>query len=332
MSLAYPWVLLAWLVIPLMIWMYQRRRQQAAIVYSDTDLLASARQLAAVRWKQHLPFALRLLAISLLILASARPQLGQTRLQKSSEGLDIVLAVDTSGSMKAIMDTDLSGSMRNRLEVVKEVITEFIGKRPSDRIGLVVFGTESFTQAPLTLDHQVLLQFLRAVNIGMAGENTAVGNAIATGVKRLKNLESASKVMVLLTDGENTAGEVQPLVAAEAAATLGIKIYTVGVGSNEAVPVPVQSWGGTVYRKRQLKLDVELLEKIASMTGGKFFLASDTEQLQEIYSTIDQLETTTVELEEFHDYQEKALPFLIAALLIWGLEILIGLSAWRTIP
>jgi Ca-activated chloride channel family protein len=328
MTFAYPWVLAGLLVIPLLIWRYRRQTPAGRVGFSTAELLAAGAQKS---WKHHSFFILRLLALAALIVATARPQSGQTKVKRSSEGLDIVLAVDTSGSMKA-MDFEIDGQQRNRLFVVKQVIEEFVRKRLHDRIGLVVFGTEAFTQAPLTLDHDVLTRFLQSVKIGMAGENTAIGNAIATAVKRLKDIEAKNKIIILLTDGENTAGSIEPLQATEAAKTLGVRIYTVGVGSHDPVPFPVQTWFRTVYEKRRLKLDEELLTKIAETTGGRYFLASDTQELQKIYNTIDQLEKTEIEVQEFRNMDELGHWFLAGGLVLLMGEFLLGLTSWRRIP
>ena len=207
---------------------------------------------------QHVSFLFRALALVLFICAMARPQHGRSHLKQKTEGLDIILAVDTSGSMKA-MDFVIDGKRQDRLFIVKQVLRDFIQKREDDRIGIVVFGTNAFAQAPLTLDHEVLDQYVDNMKIAMAGEKTAIGDAIAVASSRLKDLESKSKLVILLTDGANSAGKVDPEQAAEAARALGVKVYTIGIGSDQAVPFPTP-FG---YQSVRLEMDTKLLQKIA---------------------------------------------------------------------
>ena len=321
-----PWFLLA--LFPFVIWVIyyfkHGHQQRERIIIPNINLITSRRALV---FKRHGGFICRALASFALIIAAARPQLGVSKIVSDSEGLDIVIGVDTSGSMRA-MDFEIDGQARDRLYVVKQVIADFIKERTSDRIGIVVFGSEAFTQAPLTLDHGVLSRFLQAIEIGMAGENTAIGSAIASGVKRLKDLDAKSKVMILLTDGENTAGSIDPMQAAELARTLGVKIYTIGVGGNKPVPFPRQSFFGTVYDKRVLKLDEKLLTSIAELTGARYFRAEDTLELQQVYKTIDQLETRSVSVEKFTNVKELGPTFMLFALLCLAFELLTSLVAW----
>jgi Ca-activated chloride channel family protein len=330
MRFAYPWVLatlllllpLAWLLLP-------APRKRVGFGYGAVGILRST--LHSQNFWLHLPGLLRLGLLACLILAAARPQLMDVNTKRQVEGLDIMLALDTSNSMLA-MDFELNGQRQNRLAVVKHVVEQFIQKRVDDRIGLVIFGSQAFTQAPLTLDHRVLLEFLKPVAIGMAGPETAIGDALATAVKRIKDVEAKSKIVILLTDGANTAGSVDPRAAVEAARTLGIKIYAIGVGSNGPVPYPTQGFFGVEYQQRIFKMDTELMQFIADSTGGKFFLASDTATLEKVYATIDRLEKTRKDVDDPRPREEFAWAFLLAALGFFALEQVLAASRWRVIP
>lgn len=331
-TFAYPWVLLLLvLLLPMFANHYRRfRHRQRVVVFSGTQGFQNLPKSAA-RLGPHVLFTLQVVAVACLVAAAARPQYGNSVVERKSEGLDIVLVVDTSGSMRAL-DLKLNGTRYDRLTVVKNVLLEFIKKRLSDRIGMVVFGSEAFTQAPLTLDHDVLVDFLGQLEIEMAGPRTAIGDALATASRRLKDIASKSKIIILLTDGENTAGTVEPLVAAEAAQTLGIKIYTIGVGSDGSAPFPVQGFFGQSTRMMEVRLDAELLAAIAAKTGGKAFLANDTDALRQVYDTIDQLEKTEIEVTEFTNYEEAAAGFLWAALAAILLGAVLGTTRWRSLP
>ncbi|OVE82511.1 hypothetical protein BVY03_00790 [bacterium K02(2017)] len=256
----------------------------------------------------------------LIVFALARPQIGNSYTEIESEGIDIVLALDTSGSMKAL-DLSLNGEEANRLDVVKAVVSEFIKKREYDRIGMVVFGTQAYTQCPLTLDYDIIQGYLSLIQIGIAGEETAIGNALATSVKRLLKSKAKSKVIILLTDGENTSGEVSPIKAAEVARDNDIKVYTIAVGSSGLVPVPVKTFFGMRKVPMQLSVDEETLKEISEISGGKSYLAKDTDDLKKIYAEIDSLERTEVKTNEFAEYEEMYLSYLIPG-------ILFLLAAW----
>lgn len=324
MRLADPWLLAALAVlVPMLVW-YRRRR--AAVRFPSVAVLRTVRpsKLTALR---HLPFALRALAVAALVVALARPQEGNARAQKTSEGLDVVMILDTSRSMEA-RDFVINGERPSRLAVVKRVISDFVKDRPSDRIGLVVFGSEAFTQAPLTLDHDVLQRFLERVQIGMAGDATAIGDALATAVNRLKDIEAKARVAILLTDGGNTAGRIDPLAATQAAKAKGVRVYTIGVGSNGEVPVVVN---GRVQTQK-VDIDEELLKQIAKETDGAYFRAADTETLVKVYETIDRLEKTRVKVQSFESYEERYPTYAgLAAALVMG-ELLVGLSRLRRVP
>lgn len=282
-------------------------------------------------WRRHLPLVFRLAAVSLLIIALARPQAGHKQTEVLSEGVDILLTIDTSGSMRAI-DFMLANRQVTRLDAVKAVVSDFIQKRPGDRLGMVVFGEEAFTQAPLTLDHDLLQTLLKDLTIGMAGDATAIGSAIGVSVNRLKDLKAKSKVVVLLTDGQNTAGDLAPDQAAEAAATFGVKIYTIGVGSEGPAPFLVDTIFGqrTVYQ--QADLDEPTLRKIADVTHARYFRAKDTTELLQIYGEIDRLEKSEAKVKEYMEYEERFHWFLIPGLLLLAAEIFLTRTWLRKIP
>jgi Ca-activated chloride channel family protein len=264
---------------------------------------------------RHIPIGLRMMAIALFIIALARPQLVLDKQNISTEGIDIVLELDLSGSMLA---EDFNP---NRIEAAKQVASEFIDGRTNDRIGLVVFSAESFTQCPLTTDYPVLKNLLRDVKNGMIADGTAIGLAIANGVNRLKDSKAKSKVMILLTDGVNNRGEIDPITAARIAATYSIRIYTVGVGAQGEAPYPVQTPFGIRRQMIPVDLDEKVLTQVADMTGGKYYRATDNRKLKAIYKEIDQLERTKIEVTAYKRYSELYGGWLIAGLLTFMLEI-----------
>lgn len=297
---------------------------------SHASLVAGAKK----SWRRSLEFVppfLRAAALVLIIIALARPQTGSHHVEVQSEGIDILLALDTSGSMRAL-DLDLNGREANRLEVIKAVVRDFIGGRRHDRMGMVVFGTEAYTQCPLTLDHDILLGYLDLIEIGIAGEDTAIGNAIALAVKRLKKSSAKSKIVVLVTDGENTAGEVSPTRAAELAAENGIKVYTIAVGTDGKVPFPQAGFFGVRKVYVELPVDEKTLQEIATITGGRFYKASDTQTLEQIYKTIDQLEKTEVKVDEFSEYEEWFAFFLVPAIVLLLMAWLLQRTVFLRIP
>jgi len=271
------------------------------------------------------------MAMVLLVFALARPQWGNKYTEVESEGVDIILALDTSGSMKAL-DLELNGREANRLDVIKSVVSSFIDGRSYDRIGMVVFGTEAYTQCPLTLDYDILRGYLDLIEIGIAGEETAIGNALATSVKRLIKSEAKSKIIILITDGENTSGAVSPLRAAELAKKHGIKVYTIAVGSRNRVPFPQKTFFGTRKVYVNLPVDEETLKDIAKITSGEFFKASDTKSLSRIYETIDELEKTEVKVSEFAEYKEMYISFLTPSIVLLLLAWLLQRTVFLRIP
>lgn len=275
-----------------------------------------------------LPGALGAVGLAVLIVALARPQQVDRRTIVEHEGIDILLVLDTSGSMEA-EDYRMGGRDASRLEVAKETIARFAEGRPDDRLGLVVFGEEAFTQVPLTTDHEALIRFLRLVRIGMAGQRaTAVGDAVAVASKRLTDLDAPSRVVILLTDGRSNAGQVEPQQAAEAARALGVKVYTVGVGS-------ANGGGGGLFGLlggRSGELDEATLKSIAKTTDARYFRAGDTESLEQVYATIDELETSTAEVEELTQREERFRPWAVAGLLLIALQFLLGGTVLRRLP
>lgn len=273
----------------------------------------------------------RCLALVLFAIALARPQAGKKISEVTSEGIDIMLVLDTSGSMQGL-DFRLEGKPASRLEAVKTVATEFIKNRPGDRIGLVIFGEEAFTQCPLTLDHGIVIDFLNRLETGMAGDATAIGSGIGTAINRMKELKVKSKVVVLMTDGVNNTGRITPEKAAELAESFGIKVYTIGIGSKGDVPYLVNTPFGKQYMYQRADLDEETLNYIAKATSAQYFRATDTERFKEIYAQIDQLEKSEAKVKQYTEYHELFAWFAGPALLLILGEILLGHTWLRKIP
>ncbi len=305
-------------------------KKPAAITHSMTSRLLTLAN-SGSRIRRHLPPAIRTLCLLLLVLAAARPQFYNVSREIRSAGVDIVMSIDTSGSMRAL-DFELDGEPVTRLTAVKKVVIDFIKKREVDRIGLVVFGEEAFTQAPLTLDKGLLLGLVDKMTIGMAGDRTAIGAAVAIGGKRLKDLKAENKILILLTDGRHNAGDLTPEQAAEAVRALGVKIYTIGVGGHGPAPFRVKSLFGTRTVKRNVDLDETTLKQVARIGSGKYFRATDTRGLAEIYDIIDRTEKTEIKVKEFFHFRELYPYFLIPALVLLGLEIMLKSTILRTVP
>ncbi len=278
-----------------------------------------------------IPEFLRISALILLMVTAVRPQLYNVSREVLSPGVDIMLSLDTSGSMAAL-DFELDGNPVTRLTAVKKVVSDFIKKRPNDRMGIVVFGQEAFTQAPLTMDKGLLISLVDAMEIGMAGDSTAIGSALAIAGKRLKDLKAPSKVMILLTDGNSNTGSVAPQEAAQALKTLGIKVYTIGVGGKGEAPFLVDTPFGRRLVYQRVDLNEDGLREIAAMTGGRYFLAANTDELSKIYGIIDSLEKSEVKVKEFFHYRELYLFFLIPALALLLLEFVLRMTVVRVLP
>ena len=274
---------------------------------------------------RHLPFILKIFASIFLIIALARPQSSINWQESTTKGIDIVLAMDISGSMLA---QDLKP---NRLEASKNVALDFISKRMNDRIGLVIFSGESFTQCPLTTDHNVLSNLFKDVQSGMIDDGTAIGMGLATSVNRLKESNAKSKVIILLTDGINNSGVIPPLTAAEIAADFGIRVYTIGVGTKGLAPYPFQTAFGIQYQDVEVKIDEITLQDIATLTNGKYFRATNNNSLKEIYKDIDELEKSKIQITNFHKKSEEYLPFALLGLVLLFLAFLLNISYLKQI-
>jgi len=329
MRFANPLFLILLGIIPLMIWDYFRRAKvrEANLIFSDISIVKTVQPGFRVRYR-HVPMILRIVAVFIFILALARPQAGQMEEEIITEGIDIMLTLDTSSSMKA---EDFKP--QNRLGAAKEVISEFIKSRKNDRIGLVVFSRSSFTQCPLTLDYGVLLDLLDKIDIGMIEDGTAIGTAIANSVNRLRDSKAKSKVIILLTDGINNAGKIDPQTAAKAARALEVKIYTIGAGKPGGAMYPVDH---PIFGKRYVQMDTEideaLLKEIAEETGGIYFRAKDEKGLEEIYETIGKLEKTEIETKEYANYHELATGFILPGFVVFLLGTILGNTLIRKIP
>ena len=331
MRLADPWFLLLLGLLAILLPWRRRAAREAAVRFPSLGVLRLVAPAGAAHRRAVLG-ALRALVLILMAVALARPQLGTAETTVHREGVDVVLAVDVSGSMLA-EDFSLDGTRSSRLDAVKSVVRDFVAARPQDRIGLVLFAARPHTQAPLTLDHGWLLQNLARAKVGMIEDGTAVGSALATAADRLRSSTAPSKFIVLLTDGQSNAGRITPQTAAEAAAALGIKVYTVGAGTRGTAPFPVQDFfGNTVYRPIEVDVDEPTLQQIAKTTGGKYFRATDTPSLREVYTEIDKAEKAPFDAPEFLDYREGYPWLLWPALGLLLLEVGLGETVLRKLP
>jgi len=310
------WLLL---IIPLMIVWYWYRNQKLYGTLGVSSIKGfSSSSKNRYRILRHYGIVLRSLALAALIIAMARPQSSLSWENSETEGIDIMIATDISGSM---LSEDFTP---NRLEAGKNIAAEFITNRPNDRIGLVVFSGESFTQCPLTIDHDVLINLLHDIKNGMIDDGTAIGMGLATAVNRLKDSEAKSKVVILLTDGVNNMGSIPPITAAEIAKQFNIRVYTVGLGTNGSAPYPVRLPDGSVqYQQVPVQIDEGTLTKISDITGGKYFRARNNDELEGIYKQIDKLEKVKIAVTQYHKKTERYVPFAIIALLLLSLEFLI---------
>jgi Ca-activated chloride channel homolog len=313
-------------LVPLLIyWEFWRAgRKRGTVLVSTVRPFMGSRS-----WKSTFrpaPFVLRLLALICLIIALARPQTRNDEQQVNGEGIDIMLCLDISGSMLAQDFTP------NRMEAAKNVASEFIDNRPTDRIGLVIFSGESFTMCPLTSDRNVLKAQLFNVQSGLLEDGTAIGSGLATGVDRLRSSTSKSKVIILLTDGENNGGLIDPNTAKEIAKSVGVRVYTVGMGTEGYAEVPVQTSGGVVMQREKVNIDEKLLTQIAKETGGQYYRAKDNESLKSIYAEIDRLERSKIEVTAIRHYNEQFFPFALAAILLLLLDMALSWTVFRKFP
>ena len=315
------------LLIPLIGWyIYKLSKSQASMQVSSSEVF----QLPEARsWKiylRHVPFLLRMVLITLLIVVLARPQSTNSWQNSSTEGIDIMLAMDISSSMLA---QDLKP---NRLEAAKDVAASFINGRQNDNIGLVVFAAESFTQCPLTTDHTVLLNLFKDIQPGIIQDGTSIGLGLANAVSRIKDSQAKSKVIILLTDGVNNAGEIAPVTASEIAKTFGVRVYTIGVGTQGEAPYPFQTAFGIQYQNVPVEIDEPTLKQIAATTGGQYFRATDNASLKAIYEEIDQMEKTKISVQEFSKKQEEYMQWALLVLLLLLVEVLLKNTLLRNIP
>ena len=308
----------------LLLWyVYKNKSAASSIAVSTVD----AQGLGS--WKtsfRHIPFICRLICLCFIIISLAKPQTKNDEQHAEGEGVDIVLCIDVSGSMTAQDFTP------NRLEAAKNVAIDFVNKRLTDRIGVVIFSGESFTQCPLTTDHNVLIAAIQNIRNGLLEDGTAIGAGLGTSVDRLRSSTSKTKIVVLLTDGENNGGLVDPKTAKEIAKTFGVRVYTIGVGSEGYAPQPVNTPLGVVMQNEKVSIDEKLLKEIATETGGQYFRARDNESLKEIYKNIDGLERSKVELINTIRYQDKFFPFVIAAIFFLLLEVILNYTVFRKFP
>lgn len=313
------------LLIPLIAWyIFKLRKMQASFKLSSTSAFKNLRPTLRV-YLRHFPFVLRVLAIALIIIVIARPQAINSKTTSQSEGIDIIIALDVSGSMRA------RDFQPDRLEAAKKVASEFVAEREQDKIGLVIFAGESFTQCPLTTDRGVLLNLLNEVKFEMIEDGTAIGLGLANSVNRLKNSKSKSKVVILLTDGSNNRGQIAPLTAAELAKSFGIRVYTIGVGSRGMAPFPINA-AGTQFQNVPVDIDERTLTEIATITDGKYFRATDNTSLKKIYDEIDDMEKYLISVNQITRKQELYFPFALLALGLIALELILRRTWLRSIP
>ncbi len=332
LTFAHPWFLLLLLALPLLAWLKGRRGQPPAFVYSSVQLVRAVLNVRRSRSGQFLS-ALRWLALTLMILGLAQPRFSRSESRVNASGIDIAVAVDLSGSM-ASEDFELRGERVNRLTMAKHVLKEFIENRKNDRIGVVAFGSHAYIAAPLTLDHDFLFRNLDRLELGaIEGNQTAIGSGLSTAVNRLRDLKSKSKIVILMTDGVNNAGKIAPLVAAEAATALRTKVYTIGVGTRGQAPMPTRDiFGRKVYQMMPVDIDEGTLQKIAQMTGGKYFRADNAEKFQAIYTEIDKLEKTEAEIRKYSHHRELYGLLLGAAFGLLMIETTLKHTLLRRLP
>lgn len=326
-TFASPHYLYLLLIIPLLVaWYFYRQRRNYADIQVPTTKNIEGTRMSLRLYLYHSLYILRMLALALLVIVLARPQKSLSRQDISVEGIDIVLAMDISGSMLA---QDFSP---NRIEASKNIAMEFIDGRPSDRIGLVIFSGEAFTQCPLTTDHAVLKNLFRDIKSGMIEDGTAIGDGLATAVNRLRNSTAISKVIILLTDGVNNMGSLDPLSAAEIAKLYGIRIYTIGIGTMGIAPYPVQTPFGIQMQNMEVKIDEPLLQQVSKMTDGKYFRATGNTKLRSVYKEIDKLEKSKIDVTEFRKKKEEYLFIALAALILLAAEVILRNTVFRNIP
>jgi len=328
MYFEYPKILFLLLALVPIVAYYVWRAIKGATPSLQISTLAALKGLNNVLLKilRHLPFLFRCAAVALIIIAIARPRSSEKFERIDTEGIDIVFALDISTSMLA------RDFKPDRIGAAKDIAIQFIAERPYDRMGVVVFAGESFTQCPLTVDRATLINLMKDIETGLIEDGTAIGNGLATAVARLKDSDSKSRVIILLTDGVNNRGEIAPLMAAEIAKTYGIRVYTIGVGANGMAPYPVMTERGIILQQMKVEIDEDLLRQIATMTGGRYFRATDNTKMREIYSEINEMETARVSIDSFPIYKEEFMPFALAALAALLFELLLRFFVLRRLP
>lgn len=333
MTFGHPYYLLLLLLLPLVAWLKGRRGRPPAFVYSSVQLVRGILNVTQTRSGGFVA-GLRWLTLALLMAALAQPRLTRSETKVSASGVDIVVALDMSASM-ASEDFEVGRGRLSRLAMAKEVLKKFIGKRPNDRIGLVVFATQAYIASPMTLDHDFLMRDLERLELGAIDDrSTAIGSALATAVNRLRELKSKTRIVIVMTDGQNNAGKIAPLTAAEAARALKVKVYTVGVGKRGMAPMPkFDRYGRKIrYEMEPVDIDEETLEKIAQMTKGKYYRADNAEKFQAIYAEIDQLEKTEAELKKYAHHEELFAWLIAPGLGLLLLEVLLRHTLFRRLP
>jgi len=332
MTFGHPYLLLLLLLLPVLGWLKGKQGKPPAFVYSSVQLVRGILNVTRTRSGAFLA-SLRWLILALLIIALAQPRLIRSETKVTASGVDIAVALDMSGSM-ASEDFEVGRERLNRLAMAKEVLKKFIDKRPADRIGIVAFATQAYIASPLTLDHDFLQENLARLDLGTIDDTrTAIGSALSAAINRLRELKSKSKIVILMTDGQNNSGKVAPLTVAEAAQKLGVKVYTIGVGTRGMAPMPV-FWGGRKvgYRQEPVNIDEDTLQKIADMTGGKYYRADNSQRFQAIYAEIDKLEKTEAEVKKYSHYDELLAWFILPGLGLLLLEVLLRHTVWRRLP
>ncbi len=320
------YLLLLLLLLPAIAWyIFKQKTAQASLQVSSTEAFKQM-PTSYKAYMRHVRFLLRIVTLALLIVVLARPQSTDNWQKSSTEGIDIILSLDISTSMLA------RDFKPDRINAAKDVAAQFIVGRPNDNIGLVIFAGESFTMCPMTTDHAALLNLMKDVEPGMIADMTAIGSGIATAVNRMKDNDTKSKVIILLTDGTNNAGDISPITAAEIAQTFGIRVYTIGVGTNGTAPYPVQTPYGVRYQDVKVEIDEATLKQIATTTGGNYFRATDKENLVKIFEEIDQLEKTKIQVKEFSSKEEEYRIWALLALLALCLEFVLRHTLLRNIP
>ncbi len=332
MTFAHPFLLLLLLLLPVLAWLKGGRSAPPAFVYSSVQLVRGMQNIHRSRAGGFLN-SLRWLALALFIVALTQPRFAKSTTEVKASGVDIVVALDMSGSMVS-EDFEVGGERVNRFNMARTVLKGFIDKRPNDRIGMVLFASQAFIGTPLTLDHDFLHENLNRLEIGAIEQNsTAIGDGLGTAVNRLRDLKAKSKIVILMTDGVNNSGKLEPLLAAEAAASLKVKVYTVGIGMRGQAPMPGRDmFGRKVYQMMAVDVDEDTLQKIADKTGGKYYRADNAEKFQQIYDEIDKLEKTEASAKKYTQFNELFPWFIAAGLAVLLIELVLGQTAFRRLP